>query len=144
MNRYKILVGTHVQDGQDYKAGDVVVSGINLVETFPNKFQSLGSADEPKFVTNPAPGPRTPREKSLVNPASDPEGSVNPVDAGHTDEPVKLRHGKEISEEADGEEKPRVKADKPSDDEDDADDDVVRKPAPAKTKHAAHKPSKSE
>lgn len=41
MNRFKILVGRHIQDGKTYEKGKIVTSALELDKVFPGKFQKL-------------------------------------------------------------------------------------------------------
>ena len=53
-NRFKVLVGTHIEGGRAYKAGEVVVSECNLMK-FKGKFQALGAVGSKPAVEEEAP-----------------------------------------------------------------------------------------
>lgn len=42
MNKYEVVGGVHVQDGREYKKGEVVESHLPLSTMFINKFKDLG------------------------------------------------------------------------------------------------------
>lgn len=46
-HRFKILVGSHIQNGKAYSQGKVVTSGADLTKLAANKFQDLGEAPDP-------------------------------------------------------------------------------------------------
>ena len=75
MKKYKVKVGSHIQDGKLYKAGKSVLSEKPLELLFPSKFE---------LATVPAPVPESAPVKSSV-----PASAVPP--AGAAGETTKLR-----------------------------------------------------
>lgn len=55
MNKYRVIIGTHTEDGRTYKKGEVVHSYNELDKLFPNKFEALGPVPvkSPVLVTTP-------------------------------------------------------------------------------------------
>jgi hypothetical protein len=55
-NRFKVLAGTHLEDGKTYAKGDIVISEHRLTR-FPGKFQDLGPVEALAPVEPPRAAP---------------------------------------------------------------------------------------
>lgn len=60
MAQYKLKFGTHQQEGRVYRAGELIATGWNLLEMFPNKFELVGEDTPPPVATVSEPPTPTP------------------------------------------------------------------------------------
>jgi hypothetical protein len=58
-NKYRLKdkVGSHIEGGRSYKAGDKITSNRDLAKMFPHKFEDLGPVPEAP-VSAPVPPPK--------------------------------------------------------------------------------------
>lgn len=66
MNRYKVITGTHIQNGKAYTKGQVVESSVDLAALFREKFEALGPAPISPAGQPPAESPPAPSKASVA------------------------------------------------------------------------------
>jgi len=81
--RYKVLSSSHVMDSKTFVRGDIIETHHDLAASFPNHFESVGSAPE----TDPIPAAGQPSPAiSQESPPEDPPEVENDPDGDEGDE----------------------------------------------------------
>lgn len=105
MSKYKVMVGVHYsKDGGLHKQGSVVVSDLDLVKLYPNKFVKVGQASDSKDSIKETPAvavkkePKPASERVEASAILESDAAVaDEEDVEEVEQPVVLRRRKKIS-----------------------------------------------
>lgn len=73
---FKVVAGSHFEDGKEYTAGQTIASSVDLAKTFPGKFEDLGP------FTPPASAPPAPAAAVAPHAEGKDKGAVRNKSAG--------------------------------------------------------------